>query len=127
MCNSSYVIFIIKIGVQNYDEILKASDGVLIARGYLTVYIPVEKLHYKQRELIKKSNERLKPVLVSCNILDSMVSSLLPTTCEVGEISNLVQDQVDGIILSGETSYGMNPIQSIQTLSRICMEAEARQ
>lgn len=55
-----------------------------------------------------------------------MVSSLLPTTCEVGEISNLVSDYVDGIILSGETSYGMYPIQAVETLSRICMETEAR-
>lgn len=86
------------------------SDGILLARGYLTVHVPVEKLHFKQKELIEKSNENLKPLLVSCNILDSMVSSLLPTTCEVGEIANLVSNYVDGIILSGETSCGMYPI-----------------
>ncbi|EAR82294.2 pyruvate kinase complex alpha subunit (macronuclear) [Tetrahymena thermophila SB210] len=130
-CQSKQTKIIAKIqtleGVQNYDEILKVSDAVLIARGYLTVHIPVEKLHFKQKELIQKSNESLKPVLVSCNILDSMVSSLLPTTCEVGEISNLVSDYVDAIILSGETSYGMYPIQAVETLSRICMETEARQ
>lgn len=86
---------------------MSASDGVLIARGYLTVHIPVEKLSFKQKEMIKKANESLKPVFVSCNILDSMVSSLLPTTSEVGEISNLVSNYVDAIVLSGETSYGM--------------------
>jgi pyruvate kinase len=59
--------------VQNYDEILEAADGIIIARGYLTVHMPVEKLNYKQRDMITKANAKFKPVLVSCNILDSMV------------------------------------------------------
>ncbi|EGR29902.1 pyruvate kinase, putative [Ichthyophthirius multifiliis] len=113
--------------IQNFDEIMHVCDGILIARGYLTIHIPVEKLHFIQKQMIQKCNSKLKPVLVSCNILDSMVSSLLPSTCEVSEISNLVSDHIDGFILSGETSYGMYPIQTIQTLSRTCMETEARQ
>ncbi|KAL4427499.1 hypothetical protein ABPG74_015202 [Tetrahymena malaccensis] len=111
--------------VENFEEIVKASDGVQIARGYLTVHMPVEKLFAKQKEMIHKCHEHLKPVLVSCNILDSMVSSLLPTMCEVGEISNLVNDYVDNIVLSSETSCGNHPVQAIKTLSRICVEAEA--
>ena len=87
--------------------------------------MPVEKLFSKQKEMIHKCHEHLKPVLISCNILDSMVSSLLPTMCEVGEISNLVSDYVDDIILSSETSFGNHPIEAIKTLSRICVEAEA--
>jgi len=87
--------------------------------------MPVEKLFSKQKEMIHKCHEHLKPVLISCNILDSMVSSLIPTMCEVGEISNLVSDYVDDIILSSETSFGNHPIEAIKTLSRICVEAEA--
>lgn len=75
--------------------------------------MPVEKLNYKQRDMITKANAKFKPVLVSCNILDSMVQNFFPTTCEIGEISNLVQDFLDGIILSNETSYGHHPIECI--------------
>lgn len=111
--------------VENFEEIVKASDGVSIARGYLTIHMPVEKLFAKQKEMIHKCHEHLKPVLISSNVLDSMVSSLLPTMCEVGEISSLVTEYVDDIVLSSETSCGNNPIEAIKTLSRICVEAEA--
>lgn len=87
--------------------------------------MPVEKLFAKQKEMIHKCHEHLKPVLISCNVLDSMVSSMLPTMCEVGEISNLVSEFVDDIILSSETSFGSNPVEAIKTLGRICVEAEA--
>ena len=75
--------------------------------------------------MIHKCHENLKPVFISGNILDSMVSSLLPTMCEVGEISSLVSDYVDDILLTSETSFGLHPIDAIKTLSRVCVEAEA--
>lgn len=87
--------------------------------------MPVEKLFAKQKEMIHICHEHLKPVLISCNVLDSMVSSMLPTMCEVGEISSLVAEYVDDMILSSETSCGNNPIEAIRTLGRICVEAEA--
>lgn len=66
----------------------------------------------------------MKIVTVSCHILESMISGLFPTIPEIGEISNLVNDYVDGIMLSGETSYGDYPVEAIETLTRICIENE---
>ncbi|EGR27591.1 pyruvate kinase, putative [Ichthyophthirius multifiliis] len=113
--------------VKNFDEIIKEADALIIARGYLTVQIPVEKLHYIQKEMFQKCIQQRKIVMVSCNILECMVSSLLPMTCEVGEIFNLVSECVDNIILSSETAFGNFPVQAIETLSRICIETEANQ
>ena len=98
-----------------------------MSRGYITLFMPVERLPFEQEEMIKKCNQNLKPVYISANILDSMVSSKLPKSCEVGEIDSLVSCYVDGIILSSETSLGNNPIEAIETLSRVCIETEARQ
>ncbi|EGR31005.1 pyruvate kinase, putative [Ichthyophthirius multifiliis] len=113
-----------KEAVENIEEIIKESDGIQIARGYLTIHMPVEKLFVQQREMIKKCHEYMKPVLISCNILNSMVSSLLPSMSEIGEISNLVNEYVDGIILSSETSCSTNPVEAIKTLEKVCIEAE---
>lgn len=66
----------------------------------------------------------MKPIQVSCNVLESMIGSLLPTTIEVGEIGGLVDQFVDGIILSQETTVGEYPVEAVETLSRICFEAE---
>ncbi len=96
-----------------FKEILREVDGIIIARGYLTVHIPVEKLLFKVRDMIHLCHQHMKPVMVSCNILESMISSLIPTIPEIGEISSLVNDYVDGIILSSETTYGDYPIESI--------------
>ncbi len=74
--------------------------------------------------MIRKCHEYMKPIFISCNILNSMVSSLLPTMSEIGEISNLINEYVDNIILSSETSCSANPIEAIRTLHRICVEAE---
>lgn len=75
--------------------------------------------------MVHKCHELMKPITISGSILDSMVSSLLPTMCEVGEVSNLIADFVDSIALTTETSGGNHPIEAIKTLSRICVEAEA--
>ena len=117
----------LQIAVENFDEIIKLVNGVLIARGYLTVHIPVERLMFKVRQMIKKCHEQFIPVMVSCNILESMISSLLPTIPEIGEISNLTNEYIDGFILSAETTYGDYPIESIETLSRSCLEVEREQ
>lgn len=69
--------------------------------------------------MIHRCHSKLVPVMVSCNMLESMVSSLIPTIPEIGEISNLTNQYIDGFILSAETSFGENPIESIETLSRI--------
>ncbi len=74
--------------------------------------------------MIKKCHEYMKPVLISCNVLNSMVSSLLPSMCEIGEISNLVNEYVDCIILSSETSCSANPAEAVKILDRVCVEAE---
>ncbi|EGR27483.1 pyruvate kinase, putative [Ichthyophthirius multifiliis] len=108
----------------NFEEIAKNSDGIIIARGYLTLYVAAENLFTLQAQMIKYCHEYLKPVFVQQNVLDSMVSSLLPSFCEITEISNLVYNFVDNIMLSEETSCGDHPLEAVKTLKRICLEAE---
>ena len=76
--------------VHNFDEILKEADGIMISRGYLSVYRPVEKLFFKQKEMIRKCHEAGKPVIIVSQLLESMVNSVVPTTSEINDISNLV-------------------------------------
>lgn len=99
-------------------------DGVIVARSYLVIHYPVEKLYFILKKIVKDCHSALKPVSVSCNILESMISTQLPTTTEVGEISNIIEQWVDGIILSQETTVGEYPVQCVETLSRICHETE---
>lgn len=113
--------------MHNFEDIIKEVDGVIIARGYLTVHVAVEQLIFKVKDMINKCHEQLKPVMVSCNLLESMITSLIPTIPEIGEISNLVNQYIDCFILSAETSFGEHPIESIETLSRIIKEVERYQ
>ncbi|KRX10240.1 Pyruvate/Phosphoenolpyruvate kinase-like domain [Pseudocohnilembus persalinus] len=110
--------------VENFDKIIKLVDGIILARSYLVIHYPVEKLFTLFKQIIQKCHSALKPIQVSCNILESMVSTLLPTTTEVGEIYNLVEQYVDGIILSQETTVGEYPTETVETLSRVMIQAE---
>ena len=106
------------------DEILEHSDGIIIARGYLGLSLELEDVVYVQKYVIKKCNMYGKPVMLSTQIMESMMNRLMPTRAEVVDISNAVYDGIDALILSPETAIGKYYKEVTQTISHICFEAE---
>lgn len=111
-------------GVDNIDAILDVADGVLIARGDLGVEIPAERIPTIQRMIIDKCNRRHKPVIVSTQMLHSMISNPRPTRAEVSDIANAIYQHADALLLTGETAVGRYPIESVMTMAKIIEEAE---
>jgi len=111
-------------GVDNIDEIINASDGIMIARGDMGTEMPYEKLPIIQKEIIYKCNTAAKPVITATNMLESMMEKPMPTRAEITDIANAVLDGTDAIMTSGETSLGKYPVESIVTMSRISCESE---
>ncbi len=112
-------------GVNNIDEILDYSYGIMVARGDLGIEIAAEKIPAIQRNLIRKCVERKKPVIVATQMLHSMISNPRPTRAEVSDVANAIFDRTDAIMLSGETAYGQYPIESVQLMSRVAIEIES--
>ena len=110
--------------LENFDEIVEAADGIIIARGYLGLSLDLEDIVYVQKYLIKKCNLLGKAVLLSTQIMESMVSRLKPTRSEVVDISNAVYDGIDSLILSPETANGKFYEQATETMAQIIFEAE---
>ncbi|MBR3661535.1 MAG: pyruvate kinase [Bacilli bacterium] len=110
---------------ENLEEILKVSEGVIVARGDLGVNVPMEKLPYYQKEILKSASHSGKIGLVSTNFLKSMVKEKTPSRGEVSDIYNAVLDKVDGLILTDETTIGENAISSISIMNKILVEAES--
>lgn len=111
-------------GVDNIDEILEVSDGLMIARGDLGVEIPTEDIPIVQKNLIRKCNLLAKPVITATQMLDSMIRNPRPTRAEVTDVANAIFDGTDAIMLSGETAAGKYPIESIKTMSSIAVRTE---
>lgn len=111
-------------GVENIDEILEASDGVMVARGDLGVEIPFEEIPALQKSILKKALQRGKASITATQMLESMVNSPRPTRAEITDVANAIYDGTSAIMLSGETAMGNYPVEAVSTMTVIARKTE---
>ena len=113
--------------IKNMDQILKVSNGLMVARGDLGIEIPAEEVPLYQKILVKKANEARKPIIIATQMMESMIDSLTPSRAEVNDVANSVMDGADCIMLSGETSIGEYPCEVVKKVGTIIASVEDSQ
>ena len=110
--------------IENLDEVIRAFDGFMVARGDLAVECPLEDVPFLQKEVVRKARLNAKPVIVATQMLESMATSPAPTRAEASDVANAVLDGADAVMLSGETSVGEYPVHTVETMARIITSTE---
>lgn len=112
---------------KNIDDIIEASDAIMIARGDLGVEVPMEQVPLIQKDIVKKCIRAAKPVIIATQIMDSMIEKSKPTRAEITDVANAVIDGADALMLSGETSVGKHPVKVVEIISKVIANIESRE
>jgi pyruvate kinase len=113
--------------IRNIEEIIAASDGIMVARGDLGIECPYETLPLIQRQVVRAAQLAMKPVIIATHLLESMIQNPMPTRAEITDVSNAVYENADAVMLSGETSIGRYPLACIEVLQRVANRVETGQ